>query len=117
MEHEEEESISDLKRMVCKAGRKAAKELIKIAESEILSGDQPILMDRDDGVDETPSNTSSDLSADKITRAAQQKKIAVMDAFEILERVDREEAMLKESVSEDETIPTRLAESRAKRKK
>jgi len=97
---EESKSIIELKREVCEAGREAAQELIKIARS-------PIMESTDGGED-------SDLSADKLTRAAQAKKIAIMDAFEILERIDREELAIK-SLEGGQVRQVHMAEARAKK--
>lgn len=99
---EELESIVAIKERLCKAGRKAAEELIKIAEEPIINGR---LSDDGDG-----------LSSDKLTRAAQAKKIAVMDAFEILTKVETEENAINAGKEGAVTSPTKnWAEKRAKR--
>ena len=60
------------KRDIIKAGRKAVEHLIKVAEQEIITG----------GEDE--------LSADRMKNAAATKKLAIMDAFDILTRIQQE---------------------------
>lgn len=108
----ERKSITELKREVCDAGRDAAEELIKIAKEPILiSG---IKHEKDEEGNLVVSGTDDDLSADKLTRAAQAKKICIMDAFEILDRVDKEELAIA-SLTGESTIPTgNLAERHAK---
>lgn len=101
-----EEKIIDIKKRVCIAGRKSVEELIKVAEESIIHGR---LADGD----------GDDLSADKLTRAAQAKKIAIMDAFEILEKVEQVENDIAEtegSGGAKEKIPMSPAESRANRR-
>lgn len=86
----------DQRKRIIAAGNKAVDELIKIAESSILlSGDD-------------------DLSADKLTRAAQAKKIAILDAFEISSRCEQEEIMIEASEGVVKPPPTSWAESNAK---
>lgn len=57
-------------------------ELIKVAEEAILD------------------NGEDDLAADKLKNAAATKKLAIFDAFEILNRIEEEERMLEESEKE-----------------
>jgi CHASE3 domain sensor protein len=64
------------KRRIIEAGRKAIDELIKVAE-------EPIITD-----------TDNDITADKMKNAAQAKKTAIMDAFEIYTKIQAEEANL-----------------------
>ena len=52
-------------------------ELIKVAEEKIIT------------------NTEEDVSADRLKNAAATKKLAIFDAFEILKRIEEEEAMLE----------------------
>lgn len=99
------ESITELKRKLCEAGRKAAEELIKIAEEPIIN--------RIAGSDD--ESATEDLSADKMTRAAQAKKICIMDGFEILSKVESEEALLSQIENPSlKPIPKSFAENRAK---
>ena len=66
---------------IIQAGRRAVDELIKVAEEKIVdSGD--------------------DISADRLKNAAATKKLAIMDAFEILTRIQEEEDMLNNKPKE-----------------
>ena len=67
------------------AGHKAVLELIKVAEEAILN------------------NGEDDLSADKLKNAAATKKLAIFDAFEILNRIEEEERMLEEGEKDPNT--------------
>ena len=61
---------------IIQAGQKAVEELIKVAEEKIVdSGD--------------------DISADRLKNAAATKKLAIFDAFEILNRIEEERRMLE----------------------
>ena len=72
-------------------------ELIKVAEEAILD------------------NGDDDLSADKLKNAAATKKLAIFDAFEILNRIHEEEKMLNEVEKEVETkVFKGFAEGRSK---
>jgi len=74
-------SIKETKKNIIQAGRKAVNELIKVAEEAIVdSGD--------------------DLTADKLKNAAATKKLAIFDAFEILNRISEEEAQLEGKTTE-----------------
>ena len=76
-------STKETKLKIIQAGRKAVDELIKVAEEKIVdSGD--------------------DISADRLKNAAATKKLAVFDAFEILNRIQEEENMLNEKPKEQE---------------
>lgn len=76
--------LKEIKMQIIEAGEKAVMELIKVASDQIL---KPI----DDG---------SDLSADKLKNAASAKKLAIFDAFEILNRIELEREKLSEDNSE-----------------
>lgn len=64
---------NDIKLRIIQAGHRAVEELIKVAEESIIN-----------------MNDESDLSADKLKNAAQSKKLAIFDAFEILNRIELE---------------------------
>jgi len=69
-------NTKETKKNIIQAGRKAVEELIKVAREKIVdSGD--------------------DISADRLKNAAATKKLAIFDAFEILSRIEQEEAMLE----------------------
>lgn len=88
--------INEAKRRIIKAGRRAVEHLIEVAEEKILTGDD------------------TDLSADKLKNAAATKKLAIFDAFEILERIEAEQELLNKT-DIDETGKGGFAERRAKR--
>ena len=70
------------KQSIIQAGQKAVEELIKVAKEKIV-------------------DTEEDVSADRLKNAAATKKLAVFDAFEILNRIEEEENMLKEIKKEN----------------
>lgn len=72
----------DLKLEIIKAGKKAVKELIKVANENILKKDLDDL--------------SPDIAADRLKNAAASKKLAIFDAFEILARIEAEENIINE---------------------
>ena len=70
-----------MKLKIILAGQVAVEELIKVAQEKIVdSGD--------------------DISADRLKNAAATKKLAIFDAFEILNRIQDEEDMLNEKPKE-----------------
>ena len=75
--------LNETKRKIISAGRKAVMHLIEVAEERIISGGE------------------EDLSADKLKNAAATKKLAIFDAFEILNRIDEEERILENRPKED----------------
>jgi hypothetical protein len=66
--------------------------LIKVAEEAIID------------------NGEDDLSADKLKNAAATKKLAIFDAFEILNRIQEEEKLLVEGEKENEEILQQIRE-------
>ena len=70
-------NTKETKKNIILAGQKAVEELIKVAKESIVDSDD-------------------DLSADKLKNAAATKKLAIFDAFEILNRIEEEENMLEE---------------------
>lgn len=82
---------------IIQAGQKAVEELIKVAKEAIVdSGD--------------------DITADRLKNAAATKKLAIFDAFEILGRLEAEEALLNEKPAEvkEEKSFRGFAEGRSK---
>jgi len=69
-------SNKEIKLKIIAAGHKAVEELIKVAEEKIIN------YNYDEG--------SPDLAADKLKNAAATKKLAIFDAFEILNRIESE---------------------------
>ena len=68
-------NVKDTKRNIIRAGQKAVKELIRVAEEKIIT------------------NTEDDVSADRLKNAAATKKLAIFDAFEILNRIEEEKSI------------------------
>jgi hypothetical protein len=66
----------EIKLRIIEAGYKAVTHLIKVAEEDIIGADIEGL--------------SVDLAADKMKNAAAAKKLAIFDAFEILNRIESE---------------------------
>jgi ASC-1-like (ASCH) protein len=66
---------------IIQAGQKAVEELIKVAKEAIVDSDD-------------------DISADRLKNAAATKKLAIFDAFEILNRIEEEKAMLEDGKKE-----------------
>ena len=90
-------NIKETKRNIILAGHKAVEELIKVAREKIVdSGD--------------------DISADRLKNAAATKRLAIFDAFEILNRIQDEEDMLNEKPKEvkEEKSFKGFAEGRSK---
>jgi len=73
--------IKKTKQSIIHAGHKAVDELIKVAKEPIVDSDD-------------------DISADRLKNAAATKKLAIFDAFEILQRIQEEEDMLNEKPKE-----------------
>lgn len=90
--------ITELKKRIIDSGYKAVEELIKVAEEKIVT------------------HAEDDLSADKLKNAAQAKKLAIMDAFEILKRVEEESNIIEGVVNNQVNTNRGFAESRAKSK-
>lgn len=67
----------ETKLRIIEAGHKAVKELIKVAEESIID-----------------SGSEDELSADRLKNAAATKKLAIFDAFEILNRIELEKENL-----------------------
>ncbi len=74
-------NTKETKLNIIQAGQKAVEELIKVAKEAIVdSGD--------------------DITADRLKNAAATKKLAIFDAFEILNRIEEEEALLNDNPKE-----------------
>ena len=86
-----------IKLNIIQAGHKAVDELIKVAKEPIVdSGD--------------------DITADRLKNAAATKKLAIFDAFEILNRIQEEENLLEGKAPEErkEKVFKGFAEGRSK---
>ena len=69
-------NIKETKKLIIQAGHKAVEELINVAKEKIIT------------------NTEDDVSADRLKNAAATKKLAIFDAFEILNRIQEEQNLL-----------------------
>ena len=89
-------NIKETKKNIIQAGHKAVEELIKVAKEAIV-------------------DSEDDLSADKLKNAAATKKLAIFDAFEILNRIQEEENLLSDNPKEvEEKVFKGFAEGRSK---
>ena len=68
-------NIKETKRNIIQSGHRAVEELIKVAKEPIVE-------------------TDDDVSADRLKNAAATKKLAIFDAFEILNRIQEEQNLL-----------------------
>ena len=75
-------NTKETKKNIIQAGQRAVEELIKVAKEAIVDSDD-------------------DISADRLKNAAATKKLAIFDAFEILNRIKEEEDMLNEKPKEE----------------
>lgn len=88
--------VKETKKNIILAGQKAVDELIKVAQEKIVDG-------------------GDDISADRLKNAAATKKLAIFDAFEILNRIQEEEKLLLDSEKEvEQKVFKGFAEGRSK---
>ena len=89
-------NVKETKKNIIQAGHEAVKELIKVAKEPIVE-------------------TDDDISADRLKNAAATKKLAIFDAFEILNRIEEEKGLLenKPKKEKDDTFKG-FAERRSK---
>ena len=73
--------VKKRKLSIIQAGYKAVDELVKVAEEAIVQ-------------------TEDDISADRLKNAAATKKLAIFDAFEILNRIENEKNLLENKIIE-----------------
>ena len=90
-------NTKETKKNIIQAGQRAVEELIKVAKEAIVDSDD-------------------DISADRLKNAAATKKLAIFDAFEILNRIEEEENMLNDKPKEVKETRTfkGFAEGRSK---
>ena len=90
-------NIKETKKSIIQAGQIAVEELIKVAKEAIV-------------------DSKEDISADRLKNAAATKKLAIFDAFEILNRIEEEENLLEGKTPEEakEKIFKGFAEGRSK---
>lgn len=91
----------EVKLRIIKAGHKAVDELIKVAEDSILN-----------------EGEGEELSADRLKNAAATKKLAIFDAFEILQRIEAEKEIiaLSEKGQNSNNSTQGFAERRSRKK-
>ena len=90
-------NIKETKKLIIQAGHRAVEELINVAKEKIIT------------------NTEDDVSADRLKNAAATKKLAIFDAFEILNRIQEEEAVLEgREVEKENKVFKGFAEGRSK---
>ena len=89
-------NTKETKKRIIQAGHRAVDELIKVAKEAIIdSGD--------------------DITADRLKNAAATKKLAIFDAFEILDRIQAEENIVEgKEAEEKEKVFKGFAEGRSK---
>ena len=89
-------NTKETKKSIIQAGRIAVEELIKVAKEPIV-------------------DTQDDVSADRLKNAAATKKLAIFDAFEILNRIQEEQSLLEGKTVETEVkVFKGFAEGRSK---
>ena len=86
-----------IKEEIIKDGELAVIQLIKVAKEDIIK------YDKDD-----------ELAADRLKNAAATKKLCIMDAFEILKRIEEEENIMQGKDVKVNNTPKGFAESRSK---
>ena len=88
----------ELKVEIIAAGKKAVKELIRVAKEDIIKPD-----------------LEDELAADRLKNAAATKKLAIFDAFDILNKIDAEQENINIGL-ENTKAPTKqgFAERRSK---
>ena len=90
-------NIKETKKLIIQAGHRAVEELINVAKEKIIT------------------NTEDDVSADRLKNAAATKKLAIFDAFEILNRIEEERSMLDSNKKESKAQSFKgFAEGRSK---
>ena len=89
-------NIKELKKNIIHSGYKAVEELIRVAEEKIIT------------------HTEDDVSADRLKNAAATKKLAIFDAFEILNKIQEEESLLENKPKEKQESFKGFAERRSK---
>ena len=89
-------NIKETKLNIILAGQKAVEELIKVAEEKIVTG------------------TEDDVYADRLKNAAATKKLAIFDAFEILNRIEAERNLIEDKPIKQKESFSGFAEKRSK---
>lgn len=89
----------EVKLKIIEAGHRAVEQLIKVAKEQIIKHDP-----------------EDDLSADRLKNAAATKKLAIFDAFEILNRIEMEKEAIEAAEKGVQKVDTKqgFAERRSK---
>jgi len=88
----------ELKLQIIEAGEKAVRQLVKVAKEDIIKYD-----------------AEDELAADRLKNAAATKKLCIMDAFEIVKRIEEEKNLLEGNIiTKQNNTPKGFAESRSK---
>ena len=89
----------EIKLKIIEAGHKAVEQLIKVAKEDIIKYD-----------------AEDDLAADRLKNAAATKKLAIFDAFEILNRIESEKEAIESIDKQSNKTNTRqgFAERRSR---
>ena len=90
-------NTKETKLKIIEAGHEAVIQLIKVAKEDIIK-----------------YGTDDELAADRLKNAAATKKLCIMDAFEIIKKIDEERAMLDGVDIKTTNTPKGFAESRSK---
>tara|TARA_Y100001937_G_scaffold73532_1_gene99982 strand:- start:658 stop:930 length:273 start_codon:yes stop_codon:yes gene_type:complete len=89
-------NVKETKKNIIQAGQKAVDELIKVAKEPIVDSEE-------------------DVAADRLKNAAATKKLAIFDAFEILNRIEQEKALLEgKTIEQKQNTFKGFAEKRSK---
>ena len=89
--------VNKIKERIIKAGHEAVNQLIKVEEEEIIKTDP-----------------DDELAADRLKNAAATKKLAIFDAFEILNRIENEKNLIENPEEEKTNLTGGFAERRSK---
>lgn len=90
-------SVDRIQRII-KAGERAVEELIKVLHSEIITDDP-----------------DKDVAADRLKNAAATKKMALNDAFDMLDRIEKEKSKLNGQDDNTEERFQSFAEKRGRK--
>ena len=90
-------NVKETKKNIIQAGQKAVNELIKVAKEPIVDSEE-------------------DVAADRLKNAAATKKLCIMDAFDILARIEAEKNIIDAEEKGPSKIDTKqgFAERRSK---
>ena len=91
-----------IKSNIIKAGLEAIDELVKVAKEKIVVDN------------ETESMEDEELAADKLKNAAATKKLAIFDAFEILNRIEAEQLALEDKPQKEKEVISGFAEKKSR---